>query len=210
MPKKQKPDEVFRALGKRRDNWLQLTDLRLQGKSARDRARVLVDAANLDDRLQEAITHRFVALPKGVRSALFSDEYAIATFKMKTNLAYALGIFGDWALHDLNVIRTIRNGFAHYNTALTLDESSVVEMCRTLVLPDKSKPEFFMFANFGADDLAEQRESGRGRWMVSVWALTTILALDVIRNDVSPKLPANSWDDWARSDHREKDPLDPT
>jgi hypothetical protein len=83
-----------------------------------------------------------VALRKTLREgketdALFAiDRGPIGTFAAKAKLAFALGLFEAITHHDLKLIRTLRNGFAHSSIPITFDAPEVAAVCQQLKLPD--------------------------------------------------------------------------
>lgn len=77
------------------------------------RAAALVAGAFLDVFLQRLIIRHFVALSVSEMESLFEPDRPLGTFSSKIKVARALGIFGPKTAHDLNIIRDIRNAFAH-------------------------------------------------------------------------------------------------
>jgi hypothetical protein len=53
-------------------------------------------------------------------------------FAVKTRMAYALGVFGPKTRDDIDIIRHIRNLFAHDRSHLTFEDSVVSDLCRQL------------------------------------------------------------------------------
>lgn len=200
MAKAPKPSEAFRALGKKPPSWLELTDTALKGKSDEDRTRILMDAARLDDLLENAIVERLRPLPPKVKHALFSDEYAITTFSMKCNLAYGLGLIGDWALNDLEKIRLIRNGFAHFNAVLTFDTAEVTGLCSEMILPDKTRLGDLMFVTADQGMIDLHHKNARVRWWVSNLALVNMLSVPILTNNFQIPEPSSVWDIKARAE----------
>lgn len=72
-------------------------------------------------------------------SALFDYDGPLGTFASKILTAYGLGIFGSNTNHDLLLIRTIRNEFAHCQLPLRFDLPVVKAMCDHLLLPDNEQ-----------------------------------------------------------------------
>jgi len=83
-------------------------------------------AAFLDETLEQMLVAFAVKEPK-VRQ-LFSG----LSFKARTDLAYALGLIGDIERNDLDVIRGVRNQFAHKVRGLSFDRQSIASRCRQL------------------------------------------------------------------------------
>jgi hypothetical protein len=70
---------------------------------------------------------------------LFDFESPLGTFSGKAKLAFALKIFETMTRHDLELIRHLRNGFAHSRHPLTFETEEVAAVCRQLQLPDTPK-----------------------------------------------------------------------
>jgi hypothetical protein len=82
--------------------------------NASDRVAAVACAAFLDDSLGAALSARFVRLGKGWEDRIFSGGTApLGTFSAKIRLGYALALFRPSTQKDLDLIRTIRNAFAH-------------------------------------------------------------------------------------------------
>ena len=106
-----------------------------------DRGVALLGAAFLDDVLDVMI-----------RGALVNDEEAInklcgtgrplESFGARTHMAYCVGLLGQDIYHDLNLIREIRNDFAHrqpthFGLQEIKDKCGQLE-CISCMMPDKA------------------------------------------------------------------------
>jgi hypothetical protein len=73
-------------------------------------------------------------------------------------IAYDLGIFGIRTKHDLNLIRNLRNGFAHCQRPIRFNTPAIKGMCDNLSLSDidgiRAIPTY----------LSEQPVEGGGDW----------------------------------------------
>jgi hypothetical protein len=89
-------------------------------------------------------------LTSGLEKDLFDFEGPLGTFSSRINLAYALLIFGEKTKHDLELIRLIRNQFAHCRLPLRFEVPEVSAVCAHLQLPDTDQTTNpFMFASLG-------------------------------------------------------------
>jgi DNA-binding MltR family transcriptional regulator len=70
------------------------------------------------------------------RRSLFDSDGALGTFSSKTVLAYALGGIGRITRHDVDLIRLIRNEFAHSRRSFDFRQKEVAEVCAHLKTPD--------------------------------------------------------------------------
>jgi DNA-binding MltR family transcriptional regulator len=77
-----------------------------------DRGAALVGAAFLDDVLDVTLRAVFVEEPDAVNK-LMGMGRPLESFGARTHLAYCLGLLGTDVYADINLIREIRNDFAH-------------------------------------------------------------------------------------------------
>ena len=84
-----------------------------------------------------------LALDMALRTYLNSDRLnlvfglnkALGSFANKTAMAYALGMFNDEMYANLELIRDIRNTFAHSQCPITFETPQVSDACDCLVPP---------------------------------------------------------------------------
>jgi hypothetical protein len=98
-----------------------------------DRVAAIACAAFLDGALMTALAARFVRMGKEWRDRIFSGAAApLGTFSGKIRLGYALALYGPLTYRDLEIIRQIRNDFAHTAAPLTFDDPEIAEKCGRL------------------------------------------------------------------------------
>jgi hypothetical protein len=98
-----------------------------------DRVAAISAAAFLDDTLGAALLARFVTMGVTWKDRLFSSENApFGLFYSKTVAGYALGLFGPNTYAELNIIRKIRNEFAHTATPLQFSDALIIALCAKL------------------------------------------------------------------------------
>ena len=88
-----------------------------------DRGAAILLAANLESSLQIAIERKE---PTANRTA---------TFERKIRKGYALGLFGDETKNNLDLIRWIRNAFAHSPSPVRFSTAEIESACALLKLP---------------------------------------------------------------------------
>lgn len=97
---------------------------------------VIVGVAYLDGALQRLLTACLVDDPKLV-AELFRYDGGLGSFGARVKLAYLLGLVSDEERNDLDLLRRVRNDFAH-NPEATLsthaDRCSCLRLCQR-VLP---------------------------------------------------------------------------
>ena len=170
-------------------------------RSESDRACAVLGAALLDARL-ESLYHRGL---RCLKDELLSHAGPLGTFSARIRLARALAWISADVQYDLDMIRSIRNEFAHnFDHDLSFGDQSLANKCRTLkiaqVLIDAndhaaSTPH----ANFSADVIRAMRsvfESPRQRYEISVEMLAQ--HLDDLKPDAGeyqgPNLREELWE----------------
>jgi len=100
-------------------------------QSESPRAAVIIASAFLDAQLRMLISKSLIDDSKIVDELMESD---LATFSARIKVAYCLGLISESLFHDLNIIRKIRNKFAHEMHGYTFDEPEIVAWCNSLKL----------------------------------------------------------------------------
>lgn len=95
-----------------------------------DRGAALLGAAFLDDVLDALLTAAFVDEPDVV-GRLMGGGRPLESFGARAHLAYAMGLLGIDVYADINVIREIRNDFAH-RKPMSFKAPGVREKCQRL------------------------------------------------------------------------------
>jgi hypothetical protein len=70
------------------------------------------------------------------RDRLFGPQGPVGTFSSRIIVAYAFGLIGPDTRFNLDLIREIRNVFAHSRKPLSFDTKQVREACAHLKIPD--------------------------------------------------------------------------
>jgi hypothetical protein len=82
--------------------------------SVSDRVAAVCCLAFLDDSLGAALAARFVRLGREWEDRIFGGANGpLSTFSAKIRLGYALAILGPATYKDLDIMRSVRNDFAH-------------------------------------------------------------------------------------------------
>jgi DNA-binding MltR family transcriptional regulator len=95
-----------------------------------DRASIILAAAFLDSFLGDCMARRFSGHFDG---DLFRGDGALGTFSRRISMARALGWIHEDTASDLDIVRKIRNDFAHdYDHTLSFSTDSVTARCQNL------------------------------------------------------------------------------
>ncbi|MCE7982443.1 MAG: hypothetical protein DYG89_14715 [Caldilinea sp. CFX5] len=98
-----------------------------------DRGAAIIGASLIDKQLEEAIRVRLLC--NSATKELFKLSGPMHSFSAKINLAFALGLYGSHVYNDLNLIRKIRNDFAHFEIPINFTTQSISNRCSELWLP---------------------------------------------------------------------------
>lgn len=133
------------------------------------RGAVLTAAAILDSLLEELL-RAFLAPGTGGKKLLDGFNAPFGTFSSKIAAAHALGLINTVEFQDLELIRKIRNEFAH-EIHVSFKSTSVLDLCEKL----RSSPEW---------DGNPPRESMSGHMLFISAAVVLILTARVRRDTV--------------------------
>ncbi len=147
-----------------------------------DQASALVCVALVERYLERAILSRMSPLTPTERSELFLGMSPLSTLSAKIRIAYALGIIGPNGRDDLNILKDVRNQFAHAFHDLTYDVAAIAAACQKLHAPDSA---FFVGNN-------PDRTVPRYRFIITAITISTALSGKAIRGP-RPKKSRDSF-----------------
>ena len=136
------------------------------------RAAVIISCAFLDSLLRDLICSFMVDDAKRVDELLGSDdgsEAPLSSFSARIKTAYCLGLITKKEFDDLNLIRRIRNRFAHRLHGYSFENKEIIEWCNSLQTP-------IMFK----EALPRLLESYRDRYVFTVSMLVNQLGLKIL------------------------------
>jgi hypothetical protein len=99
-----------------------------------DRGIGIIMVTTVEDALQDAIESR-LSIEDGQRQLLFGPDGAIGEFASKIRVGRALKIFGPETFQNLELLRAIRNTFAHSKISLDFETPDVKTACDLLDMP---------------------------------------------------------------------------
>lgn len=105
-----------------------------------DRGCVLVGAALIDEVLEVLLRSKLESEPRIVREVvnpLFITNGPLSSFWARIQLSYALGLINRGTYDDLEIIRNLRNSFAHQYGPVSLDATDVADKIDLLKSGDR-------------------------------------------------------------------------
>jgi|GEM_PF-5250245 len=126
-----------------------------------DRAAGVLACAYLDAYLEDLLREMWT---KGKRTEeLFQGQGALGSLSSKIGIVYALGIVDDHAARDLDLIRKVRNHFAHDIRNATFDTSPVADWCSEIRVIDVCVED-------------TEKRSSRERYLLGIALLTGMIS----------------------------------
>lgn len=104
-----------------------------------DRTAAIMLAINLEDALSFALEVR-LGIPAERRAELFGLSAPLGTFDYKTRMAHSIGIIADETRATLDVLRRIRNAFAHAITPISFETPQIANACSLITIPKAYGP----------------------------------------------------------------------
>ena len=115
--------------------WMKIVDEEINVKS--DRALVITIGSILDTQL-ESLLKNFLIKDNKIDERLFNNNSPLSNFDSKIWMCYYLGIISKYEYKALEIIRKIRNIFAHEIEIKKLEDSqSIRDLCKTLNIPEE-------------------------------------------------------------------------
>jgi len=128
-------------------------------RSESDRAKIILSISWADYFLNVKLSNEFSKGNKDARKNLFSVNGPFATFSTKLNFAFCAGWIDADVYHDLQIVRKLRNDFAHSIDIVTLDEDKIRKELEKLKVP---KRKFYDWGKIWAVSTKDGFEIGSG------------------------------------------------
>jgi DNA-binding MltR family transcriptional regulator len=97
-----------------------------------DRGAALLGAAMIDDCLRKIIVDFLIDKKKVVEDLVDGGYAPLSTFSARAKIVYCLGLISQCEYFNIDIIRAVRNKFAHQLHGLTFNDSEIVKLCRKL------------------------------------------------------------------------------
>ena len=110
-------------------------------KNESDRGLALITAAFLDEKLRELLQAKFAqnfAASRKLIESVLDGPGPLETFSFRIKLSFLLMLIGDSLFRDLEVVREIRNHFAHDYAKADFNNSEVVLLTKALKSCDQA------------------------------------------------------------------------
>jgi hypothetical protein len=101
-----------------------------------DRARVIIVACWIEEFLRVKLMSEFSKGNAKARKSLF-DNGPFGTFSAKINAAFCAGWIDSDVYHDIQIIRKLRNVFAHSYNPVSLDDVEAHNLVQSLIVPHR-------------------------------------------------------------------------
>ena len=88
----------------------------------------LIAASQIEKAVRKLVLARLPNLEKKLYGTLFKGTGPLVSFYVNIEVAYAMGQIDKALRHDLNVIREVRNKFAHSEIYLHFGSSEIIEL----------------------------------------------------------------------------------
>lgn len=103
-----------------------------------DRGVALYATAHIDTELEQLLQKKLIGSEKHLKEIL-SFNGPLGTFSSKIKLSYSLGLIDKVMMDDINILRKIRNEFAHSDEAISFDTQNIKDLCCNLQLNVKEE-----------------------------------------------------------------------
>ena len=106
-----------------------------------DRSAAILVASQVDEVLGGLIESNLEKKSEATLRALYGSGGALSTFYAKIHLGYAMGFYDEETRDDLEVIRRVRNVFAHAHRPIDFKATKVAKECRKFkIINDQNHP----------------------------------------------------------------------
>ena len=151
--------------------WMKIVDEEINVKS--DRALVITLGSILDTQLESLLKSLLIKDNKRDEK-LFNNNSPLSNFSSKISMCYYLGIISKYEYEALEIIRKIRNIFAHEIEIKKLEDSqSIRDLCKILNIPE----EIYIPDNFfisGKEEIIKFEDMSLSEKIIKVFKNMTI------------------------------------
>jgi DNA-binding MltR family transcriptional regulator len=109
----------------------EFTNLRSELTKESDRGMSLYATAYIDKKLELLLKKKLIGSNNHLKE-IFSFNGPVGTFSSKIKLAYSIGLIDKVIMSDINILRQIRNEFAHSEKNISFETDSIKKLCNKL------------------------------------------------------------------------------
>lgn len=127
-----------------KQNTFEFIEFRRELSKETDRGCALLAAAHLDDMLEKLLRKKLLGNKKHLE-LIFGFNGPLGTFSSRVLLCYSMGLISSNDLHDIQIIRKIRNEFGHSFSIINFETEKIKALCDNLkrnVHPDSYKSRY--------------------------------------------------------------------
>jgi hypothetical protein len=95
----------------------------------------ILGLATIEIPLEELLRKRFKHKDDSTWGRLIGENGPLSTFSQKIIAGYAFGLYGENTLRNLNIVRDVRNVFAHSKRLIDFNDAVIVERLKEAKLP---------------------------------------------------------------------------
>src|SRR6266478_1236013 len=130
--KSEAPTRTIHTLIREAPSRLEFDQVDKEALQIHSRSAAILLAAHIEFSLEYAILIRLKRNDEKTVKLLVDRDGPLSGFYAKIQLAYALGVFESDALYDLNIIRRVRNAFAHSPRPIDFTTEEIKKECLLL------------------------------------------------------------------------------
>jgi hypothetical protein len=160
---------------------------------ANDRARAVMLGAVTETALTIFVKHATrPTFNRDDNRLLFDFNGPLGTFSAKILVAYAFNLFGPDTRHDLDLIRLLRNQFAHSRKSFNFEMAPVANVCAHLKAPDSAGA----FIPFGYPNSVSHEElpaASDKKHPRTRYIMTCHIVADRLPRNSRPPMAGDTW-----------------
>jgi DNA-binding MltR family transcriptional regulator len=108
-----------------------------------DRRSAIIMSSHVEAALSTIIESHLIDVSDSALKPLYDRDGALSTFFAKIHLGYAMGLFDEITRDDLEVVRRVRNAFAHVRRPINFRTIEIVKECRKFKALDDHTHEIY-------------------------------------------------------------------
>jgi hypothetical protein len=103
---------------------------------AEDYAAAIISSSLMDTMLRYLIASHLIPMGASHEDNIFGDQRGVLrTLSSKIEMSYAMGLIGPETRGALEIVRKVRNFFAHYTSQVNFDTPEILAECRKIRTP---------------------------------------------------------------------------